>query len=51
MHFSEAGVLLMMLSVWAVAMSFTYVLVKLPAYCGCCGCIKRYCNCSCCCQK
>lgn len=24
---------------------------RLPAYCGCCGCITRYCNCSCCCQK
>ena len=24
---------------------------RLPPYCGCCGCITRYCNCSCCCQK
>ena len=24
---------------------------RLPAYCGCCGCITRYCICSCCCQK
>ena len=24
---------------------------QLPAYCGCCGCITRYCICSCCCQK
>ena len=23
----------------------------LPAYCGCCGCVKRYCICSCCCGK
>lgn len=23
----------------------------LPEYCGCCGCIKRYCICSCCCGK
>ncbi len=23
----------------------------LPAYCGCCGCLTRYCNCSCCCQR
>lgn len=23
----------------------------LPAYCGCCGCVKRYCLCSCCCGK
>lgn len=24
---------------------------RLSAYCGCCGCITRYCICSCCCQK
>jgi len=24
---------------------------RLPPYCGCCGCLTRYCNCSCCCQK
>lgn len=24
---------------------------RLPPYCGCCGCVTRYCNCSCCCQK
>lgn len=24
---------------------------RLPAYCGCCGCVTRYCNCSCCCQR
>lgn len=23
----------------------------LPAYCGCCGCITRYCICRCCCAK
>lgn len=23
----------------------------LPAYCSCCGCLTRYCNCSCCCGK
>lgn len=23
----------------------------LPAYCGCCGCLTRYCICSCCCGK
>ena len=24
---------------------------RLPQYCSCCGCVKRYCNCRCCCQR
>lgn len=24
---------------------------RLSPYCACCGCITRYCICSCCCQK
>lgn len=23
---------------------------RLPAYCSCCGCVKRYCICRCCCS-